>query len=175
MFGHDDQDEKNKPEDQNNESKPAEVITTPPDIPKDDSWQHPGPPPDDNNGNDSDDKPVKAEESRPKPHDNLAADLSISQSKTVGSDNSGNDLIDLKQEALTKLSPLVSHLDQSPAEKFRTLMMMIQASDDQNLVREAYEAALKIDDEKERARALLDVVNEINYFTQNSGNGNNAD
>jgi hypothetical protein len=78
-----------------------------------------------------------------------------------------DDLIDLKQEALTKLSPLVDHLDQSPEEKFRTLMMMIQASDNQDLVRQAYETALEIEDEKERAQALLDVVNEINYFTQN--------
>jgi hypothetical protein len=45
-------------------------------------------------------------------------------------------------------------------------MMMIQASDDQSLLSEAYEAAEKISDEKDRAQALLDVVNEINYFTQ---------
>lgn len=83
------------------------------------------------------------------------------------SDNSNDNLIDLKQEALGKLSPLIGHLDQSPEEKFRTLMMMIQASDDQSLIRQAYEAAQQIDDEKARAQALLDVVNEINYFTQN--------
>lgn len=81
-----------------------------------------------------------------------------------------NDLIDLKQQALNKLSPLVDKLDHPPAEKFRTLMMMIQASDDQRLVRQAYEVAIEIDDEKERAQALLDIVNEINYFTQNPSN-----
>lgn len=77
-----------------------------------------------------------------------------------------DDLLSIKQEALQALSPLVGHLEQSPEEKFRTTMMMIQASDDQSLLREAYEAAKKIDDEKSRAQALLDVVNEINYFTQ---------
>lgn len=77
-----------------------------------------------------------------------------------------NDLLSIKQEALQHLSPLVGHLEQSPEEKFRTTMMMIQASDDQSLVKAAYEAAQAIPDEKVRAQALLDVVNEINYFTQ---------
>lgn len=77
-----------------------------------------------------------------------------------------DELLDIKQEALQALSPLVGHLEQSPEEKFRTTMMMIQASDDQTLLREAYEAAKKIEDEKNRAQALLDIVNEINYFTQ---------
>ena len=45
-------------------------------------------------------------------------------------------------------------------------MMMLQAADDPNLVKPAYEAALAINDDKTRAQALLDIVNEINYFTQ---------
>ncbi len=77
-----------------------------------------------------------------------------------------SDLLDIKQQALQHLSPLVGQLEQSPEEKFRTTMMMIQASDDQSLVKEAYEAAKQITDEKARAQALLDVINEINYFTQ---------
>jgi len=77
-----------------------------------------------------------------------------------------NDLIDLKEQALNSLSPLLSHLEQTPEEHFKTLMMLIQASDNSGLIKEAYEAANKIQDEKARAQALLDVVNEINYFTQ---------
>lgn len=83
-------------------------------------------------------------------------------------DSSADDLLDIKQQALQHLSPLVSHLDQSPEEKFKTTMMMIQASDDQTLIKDAYEAAQQISDEKARAQALLDVVNEINYFTQHN-------
>lgn len=82
--------------------------------------------------------------------------------------NDDDDLIHIKQEALQQLSPLVDHLDQSPEEKFRTTMMMIQASDDQSLLHTAYEAAKNIKDDKTRAQALLDVINEINYFTQPS-------
>lgn len=77
-----------------------------------------------------------------------------------------DDLFELKEQALTSLQPLVSHLDQSPEEKFRTTMMLIQATDNPALVKEAYAAANQITDEKARAQALLDVVNEINYFTQ---------
>jgi len=77
-----------------------------------------------------------------------------------------NDLIELKQSALHELGPLVGHLEQTPDEKFRTTMMMIQASDDQTLLPQAFAAAKEIVDEKSRAQALLDVINEINYFTQ---------
>ncbi len=76
------------------------------------------------------------------------------------------DLIGLKQSALQELSPLIGHLEQTPEEKFRTTMMMIQASDDQSMLQTAFAAAKEITDEKARAQALLDVVNEINYFTQ---------
>jgi len=76
------------------------------------------------------------------------------------------DLAEIKQKALAQLSPIVGRLDQTPEEKFRTTMMLIQASDNQDLVKEAYAAAEKIEDEKARAEALLAVVNEINYFAQ---------
>lgn len=82
-----------------------------------------------------------------------------------------DDLINIKQEALQQLKPLVNHLDQTPEEKFRTTMMMIQAVDDQTLIPHAYEAAKAIPDEKARAQALLDVVNEINYFTSQGQQG----
>jgi hypothetical protein len=77
-----------------------------------------------------------------------------------------DDLMEIKQQALKALSPLLGHLDQTPEEKFRTTMMLIQASDNQELIKTAYEAAQAMPDEKARAQALLDIVNEINYFTQ---------
>jgi hypothetical protein len=77
-----------------------------------------------------------------------------------------DELFDIKQQALHSLAPLVDKLDQSPEEKFKTTMMLIQASDNADLIKEAYDAANAISDEKTRAQALLDVVNEINYFTQ---------
>lgn len=82
---------------------------------------------------------------------------------SLGSDD---ELVSLKAKALSQLSPLVHQLEQNPEEKYKTLMMMIQASDNKDLLGEAYEAAEKITDEKIRAEALLNIVNEINYFTQ---------
>jgi hypothetical protein len=79
-------------------------------------------------------------------------------------------LLDLKQQALQQLTPLVDHLEQNPEEKFRTTMMMIQAADNSALIKAAYDAALQIPDEKIRAQALLDIVNEINYFTHSNDN-----
>ncbi len=76
------------------------------------------------------------------------------------------DLLSLKQQALSQLEPLVDKLDQTPEEKFRTTMMLIQGADNQALIKTAYEAAQQITDEKAKAQALLDVVNEINYFAQ---------
>jgi hypothetical protein len=96
-----------------------------------------------------------------------APDSGAHASAPVASD----ELLDIKQSALQQLSPLVGHLDQTPEEKFRTTMMMIQATDDHGKIKEAYDAAVAIPDDKVRAQALLDVVNEINYFTQQHHDG----
>lgn len=111
---------------------------------------------DNNNGSSFFSSAPPASDSTPPQHDNSGS----------GPSGGSEDLLHIKQQALQHLSPLVGHLDQSPEEKFRTTMMMIQASDDQSLIKEAYDAAEKISDDKARAQALLDVINEINYFTQ---------
>lgn len=76
-----------------------------------------------------------------------------------------DDLAAIKSQALQNLTPLVDKLDQTPEEKFKTTMMLIQASDNASLIKRAYEAASQIADETVRAQALIDVINEINYFT----------
>jgi hypothetical protein len=95
-------------------------------------------------------------------------DLPATASSSDSDTTSDSELLSIKQKALQQLSPLVGHLEQSPEEKFRTTMMMIQAADNQALIKDAYEAAEQISDEKTRAQALLDIVNEINYFTQHN-------
>lgn len=102
------------------------------------------------------------EDSASPPTDNDFANPEPADTSSGGAD----ELLNIKQQALEHLTPLVSHLDQSPKEEFRTTMMMIQATDNQNLIKKAFEAAQKIDDDKERAQAFLDIINEINYFTQ---------
>lgn len=75
-------------------------------------------------------------------------------------------LADMKQQALAHLEPLAEHLDGTPEETFKTTMMMIQANDNHHLLEKALDAAKKIDDDKIRAQAMLDIINEINYFSQ---------
>lgn len=151
MFGHQD-DQSQQDTHIPDQTIEAAMSTDTPSAPAASDWGHPGQPLDSS-------APVATVSSTP----SLAPAAS-----TTPPDASldANDLIDIKQQALTQLSPLVSHLEQSPEEKFRTLMMMIQASDDHSKIKEAYAAAQAITDEKTRAQALLDVVNEINYFTQ---------
>lgn len=108
------------------------------------------------------------------PHDNPIPDPAVSDDPTPSTQPSNDqldDLLEIKQQALQQLTPLVGQLDQTPEEKFRTTMMLIQASDNESLLKEAYEAAAAISDEKLRAQALLDVINEINYFTQSKTQG----
>ena len=92
----------------------------------------------------------------------------ISAPETTPTDDSlsiDSDLLALKQQAMRQLTPLVDKLEQEPLEKFRTTMMIIQANDDKTLINAAFSVAQKITDDKERAQALLDIINEINYFT----------
>ncbi len=114
---------------------------------------------------------VSSDETSTVPSDDSGASndptpASNSDDVAVSAASGDDDLVGLKQQALQQLTPLVGQLDQSPEEKFRTTMMMIQAADDKSLIKDAFEAAQKIEDDKNRAQALLDVINEINYFTQ---------
>ena len=139
MFGHDDS-QKQEPEDTNPQTTPADPA--------------PGTNPFADFGNPT---PAPSVNDVP-PASGPADDSSVTPTN--------DDLLHIKQEALQQLTPLVNHLEQSPEEKFRTVMMMIQASDDHTKLKEAFDAAKQITDDKVRAQALLDVINEINYFTQ---------
>jgi hypothetical protein len=141
------------------------------DQPQADDWQHPGVPLDEPS------KPISDVMISPAGGFPKAPSFpSVPAPDPVPSDNhhdssdddsdSTHELIDIKQHALDELSPLIDDLDLPPEDKFRTIMMMIQASDNQHLVKLAYETAHTIEDHKARAQALLDIVNEINYFTQ---------
>lgn len=112
-------------------------------------------------------------DSSPAPHSFSGSDIPSSSDTQVpeikptsSPTNASPDLDDLKQKALKDLTPLLGNLDQSPEEKYKTLMMVIQASDKQDLLKDAYEAAQKITDNASRADALVGILNEINYFSK---------
>ncbi|MHB1864905.1 MAG: hypothetical protein ACYCPS_01930 [Candidatus Saccharimonadales bacterium] len=88
-----------------------------------------------------------------------------SSSPPAQPDNIPRQLQEIKDQALSQLTPIVRQLDQTPEEHFKMLLMTIQVSDDPSLIKEAYESAQKISNSSEKAEALLDIINEINYFT----------
>ncbi|HEX4773910.1 MAG TPA: hypothetical protein VH234_00100 [Candidatus Saccharimonadales bacterium] len=150
------------------------------------AWQHPGAPLSDQTNSDSEEPPKdvispaggypSAPSGRidtsgvPIPEepvgDDAAAINDAADNLVTDADDTTAELVEIKQKALHELAPLIDELDLPPEDKFRTVMMMIQASDDQTLVEKAYEVAHSIENEHVRAQALLDIVNEINYFTQ---------
>ena len=75
------------------------------------------------------------------------------------------DLEDIKKDALTELRPLVDKLDLAPEEKFDTYLLLIRSTDDRSLIAPAHDAARAITDETRRAQALLDIIKEIDYFS----------
>ena len=103
----------------------------------------------------------------PTPAD-TSGDTPIEDDSTPPSDP--EHLSGLKQEALEHLEPLTDHIDGTPEETFKTTMMMIQANDNHTLLEKALTAAKQIEDDKVRAQALLDIINEINYFASQQSN-----
>lgn len=83
--------------------------------------------------------------------------------------SASDNLQDIKSQALKELEPLLGHLDQSPEEKFKAIMMMIQARDNKDLIKDAYAVAQEITDDKVKAQALLDIISEVNYFSASQG------
>jgi len=73
----------------------------------------------------------------------------------------------VKQEALQELRPLVDKLNVSPEEKFDTYLLLLRSTDDKALIEPAHESAKNIVDEARRAQALLDIIKEIDFLTQN--------
>ena len=71
----------------------------------------------------------------------------------------------VKQDAITELRPLVDKLTLAPEEKFDTYLLLIRSTDDKSLIAPAHEAAKAIVDETRRAQALLDIIKEIDFLS----------
>lgn len=102
----------------------------------------------------------------------LPAGLSSDANAHLPVDGTGDssELDSVKNSALEQLRPLIEKLDLEPADKFDKYLMMLRASDDPALIKPAFDAAQAISGEKEKAQALLDIINEINYITSNQQN-----
>ena len=83
----------------------------------------------------------------------------------VSANGTDPELDSIKKDALTELRPLVDKLNLPAHERFDTLLLIIRSTDDKSLVGAAHAAAKAIEDETKRAEALLDVIKEIDYFS----------
>ena len=79
----------------------------------------------------------------------------------------GGELDGVKSQAISELRPLVDKLTLPPEEKFDTYLLLIRSTDDKALITPAHEAAKEIADEARRAQALLDIIKEIDFLSQN--------
>lgn len=75
------------------------------------------------------------------------------------------DLEGIKKDALNDLRPLVDKLDLEPEEKFDTYLLLLRSTDDKALIPPAHAAAKAIADESRRAKALLDIIKEIDFLS----------
>lgn len=71
----------------------------------------------------------------------------------------------IKKEALEELKPLVDKLELPAEEKFDILLLIIRSTDDDDLVGKAHTTATEIADETRKAQALLDIIKEVDYFS----------
>lgn len=160
MFGHDD-------DNKNTDAVVQPMSTTPPDenLLGVQPTGAPAAP-----ANDDDDKDISdivddinasVEENKPAESKEVHADLDQAEPATASSD-----LEEIKKSALRELSPLLDELNPAPEEKLDILIMTIQANDDQSLIPQAFSVAKQIEDKKMRAEAMLDIIQEINYFTK---------
>lgn len=85
--------------------------------------------------------------------------------ETSPPDPSHEELEVIKKEAIEELKPLVDKLDLPPEEKFDILLLIIRSTDDEELVAKAHTAATEIADETRKAQALLDIIKEVDYFS----------
>jgi len=134
--------------------QPAPADTTPPSVP-----ELTLPPLEDTEASLPSQAPVQPSESFGafQPQQNMPQPTSTGDSSLDG----------IKQQAISELRPLVDKLNVSPEEKFDTYLLLLRSTDDKELVAPAHEAAVAITDEARRAQALLDIIKEIDFFSQN--------
>ena len=107
---------------------------------------------------------AKPTDTPPEPITSIKSASQPSQPEKPATPDNGN-LANLKKQAINELRPLVGKLNLPPTDKFDTLLLLIRTTDDKTLIPEAYKTAVNIADETRRAQALLDIIKEIDFFS----------
>ena len=103
------------------------------------------------------------------PTDSLVPEPSVSDNTTVASSTitqpsiaTGDDKVaQIKTAALRALVPIIDKLNQDPSQKFNLCRNILEELQDTSVLEPAYQTALGISDESERAEALLYLVESI--------------
>ena len=85
-----------------------------------------------------------------------------------GSGGSEAKLLDLRNKALDVLLPMVDKLEEPAERKFEILITAARSSDHPRLLGKTLDAAQQIEGDSQKANAILDVLNEINYHLRDS-------
>ena len=75
-------------------------------------------------------------------------------------------LLDIKNEAIEELMPILDHLKTDPEEKFNAYLLLLRSTDNKDLIKPALSMAKQIANEEKRASALLDIIKEIDYLSK---------
>jgi hypothetical protein len=100
----------------------------------------------------------------------LDEQLNDQQDAPVSPAHQPSDLDDIKKTALEELRPLMDKVELPADEKFNTYLMLLRSTDDPSLIEPAHQTAKSITDERVRAQALLDIIKEIDYLSQDKIN-----
>ena len=102
---------------------------------------------------------------KPSPLPDTPSDDPVFKTDEPADNADSGPLAAIKKDALVELRPLVDKLNVSAEEKFDTYLLLIRSTDDANLIAPAHEAAKAIEDETRRAEALLDIIKEIDFLS----------
>lgn len=86
---------------------------------------------------------------------------SASEEKPETTTPTGLNVRQIKEAALRDLLPLLDHLDMTPSQKFHLYRDIFENLRDYTVLESAYHAASEIPDERERAEALLYLIESI--------------
>lgn len=117
----------------------------------------------------------QATQTQPTPTPSSQDSKPDASAKTAAQDDTkptagSSSLEEIKQKALTELKPLLDEVDLPAEQKFHTILEIISATNDKDLIPKLYEAAEGIEDKHIRAKALVDVVSEIEYLNDEQAN-----
>ena len=101
--------------------------------------------------------------------DAVSSEIDKQQAVAMGVNETAPDPVEelsaLRDKTLNYLSDMIRDINQSPEEKFKTLLTIFRGTSDKSLLVSALETAEQITDSNQRAESLIELVKVIDEFT----------